>query len=156
VVATIYVVVDPDLPAAFRYVGLTTQSMKRRLQQHIYNRVDLASNRGKAAWIHSLLAHGRQPIAIPLVEVQPEHAHETLRNIRRALIAAGHDLININAPYRSPWPGRYTEKYRADTRQRNIEWRARVRADQEKHSDYLAKAAARKKRRMMENLQSPA
>jgi hypothetical protein len=148
---TVYGLADPLEPQDIRYVGLTRQALKRRLAQHCAQSADLASNPAKATWILRLKKERRRPIIVPLLKVREVHAYEAERDMKRRLIAAGHKLF-ANADL----PGTHKKSYyltgRADTRARNILWRARVRADPKLHAEYLEKAYARKRRRIANNL----
>lgn len=56
----IYCLLEPD-SSEIRYVGITTRSLKRRLQLHCYA-TSLRKNTHRSAWIKSLLRDGMQPI----------------------------------------------------------------------------------------------
>lgn len=144
----IYGLVDPAAPGVIRYVGSTDErSLTARLDQHCDPRVDLASNPAKAAWIRSVLKTGQRPAIVVLAWVSEEHRWSVVRAMRQGLLEAGHPLTNVPVA-----PKKSGQESREAVRERNQRWRARVRADATLHANYLQKAAARKRRRIAENL----
>jgi hypothetical protein len=92
---TIYALVDPRNPLAWRYIGRSFRPQCRRFQHTYQSRRMLRGVTAKERWIRSLLSAGLLPSAIVLED------HILLRDagareqfwIRRALLE-GHPLTN--------------------------------------------------------------
>jgi len=89
---TIYAIEDP-LTHEIKYIGITSVSLKRRLQQHLRGK---DHNPDKDQWIQSLLSQGLTPLILPLQVITGTRSQaEQCENYWvYTYIHNGHDVLN--------------------------------------------------------------
>lgn len=92
-----YVLYDPRQPEAYRYVGLTTQPVSRRLRGHVLDAIANRNNWHNANWIRSLLADNVEPAVF--VAAQGEWTYDEMCALEIEWIARlrreGYALTNM-------------------------------------------------------------
>lgn len=87
----LYVLIDP-LTCKVRYIGITTQSIERRLYKHVTETMYSKKSTHKINWIRKLLSQGYSPIIKKLIDI---NSWETALRIEKELIKKYKLLRNL-------------------------------------------------------------
>lgn len=92
----IYVLIDPNT-LKVRYIGITCQSLKDRLGNHINDaRYRESENYHKARWIQSLLSESKRPIIKLIKHCSTRIEAETIESSMILKYKTKHNLVNIS------------------------------------------------------------
>lgn len=93
-VGRIYALTDPARPDEVRYVGKTTHTLKRRLQDHYRKATELTDTSHRCNWLRAVRCQGRRAVITLLEEVSLAEIDDAERRWIAYYRQNGADLIN--------------------------------------------------------------